>query len=296
MRGIGILLLAATAAHAQPAPEPQPAPAEAPPTEAPEPSPATIAFQEGRALLEAGKYQEACDKFDASIKDDPDATGTLLNLGLCNEKIGKTATALVWFRKAQFRAAETKMADYELAAKQHTTALAQKVPTLKIVAPTTPVTLDGVVLRDVDLGLVEVDAGKHVIEAGNERREIVILDGQKQTIDLNPPKKVFVTIDRGVTRRRYAYIAAGVGVGFYAASLTLSLVGKSKYESTDHPEQYVNWQHTVRYGGTSLFVVGTAAIGTAVYLYLGAPKPERVEQVAPLVGPNQLGVAVAGSF
>lgn len=293
-----ITLLLVSAAHAQPAQTPPNQPPAAEETAPAEPTPAMVAFTEGRALLEAGDFTGACAKFTVSIQADPDAPGTLLNLGLCNEKLGKTATALAWYRKAQFRSAETSMADYEAAAKRQTFALAPTVPTLRIdAAAGATVLLDGTPVSDVDRARIELDPGSHVIEVGRERRTITVKDGDKTTLDLRPPPpKRYIVVDRGVTQRRYAYIAAGAGVAFYAASATLTLVAKSKYDGTDHPETYLHWQNVARYGGTSLFLVGTAALATGAYLYIKAPGKERIEQVTPIVGTNQVGVGVAGSF
>ncbi len=314
VREIVVLVLLTTVAYAQPveasppAPKPPvaPQPGEAQPGEAqpgeaqqpaaPQSTPAMVAFEEGRALLDAGNYEAACAKFTVSIAADPDASGTLLNLGLCNEKLGKTATALGWYRKAQFRSAETRKTADEDAAKQRTIELAAKVPILRIeAAPGAKVSLDGTALDDIERARVEVDPGTHVIEAGAERRTITVRDGDKRAIDLRPPPpKRYVVVDRGATQRRYAYIAAGAGAGLYIASATLSLVGKSKYDAAEHPETYVRWQNIVHYGGTSLFVAGTAAIATGVYLYVRAPRAERV--LAPTVGAGQLGVSLVGSF
>src|SRR5262249_26050543 len=45
-------------------------------------------FKEGRAAFDKGDYPTACAKFEASLVVDP-AIGTLLNLAVCEEKIGK---------------------------------------------------------------------------------------------------------------------------------------------------------------------------------------------------------------
>lgn len=56
-------------------------------------------FQEGRSLARQQKWQDACPKFAASQEQDP-ASGTLLRLGECYEKLGKTASAWVAYDEA----------------------------------------------------------------------------------------------------------------------------------------------------------------------------------------------------
>ena len=53
-------------------------------------------FQEGRALLDQGNVDAACDKFESSQASEA-SSGTLLNLADCRLKQGRTATAWAQF-------------------------------------------------------------------------------------------------------------------------------------------------------------------------------------------------------
>jgi hypothetical protein len=85
-------------------------------------SPAAEAmFQEGRRLLSEGQTDEACARFAGSFAIEA-SSGTLLNLALCHEKQGKTATAWAEYRAAarlarsQGREARARVADEKVAA------------------------------------------------------------------------------------------------------------------------------------------------------------------------------------
>jgi serine/threonine-protein kinase len=56
-------------------------------------------FQLGQRLMTEGKYTDACPKLEASQKLDP-GIGTLLYLGECEEKVGRTASAWATFQEA----------------------------------------------------------------------------------------------------------------------------------------------------------------------------------------------------
>lgn len=297
----------------------QPSERETPPTDPGEPAtveppagetPAQRAFEQGRKLLEENRPAEACASFETSIREDPTAPGTLLNLGLCHELLGHLATALEWFRKAQFRAAESHMDQYEQAAKEKTAALAGKVPMIRVELTNPPPPgatyfLDGSQVTEVEILKLEVDPGTHALEMreGDKttyREEATVRAGETRTITIPiaAPAKHYVVIDRGRTMRHLAYASAGGGVALVLGSAALSIMAKSRYDALEHPEEKQTWKNVARFGGTSMFVVGTAAIAGAAYLFLRAPSAERVERtaIAPLVGDSQLGVAVHGSF
>lgn len=64
---------------------------------------AEVLFREGRRLVKAGKLEAGCAKIEASEKLES-SVGTLLNLGDCQEKLGRYASAWAAFRKAENQA------------------------------------------------------------------------------------------------------------------------------------------------------------------------------------------------
>jgi hypothetical protein len=298
-------------------------------------------FEQGRKELnEAGtdkaKIASACEKFDEAIKLDPEAPGTMLNLGLCNEKLDKYKTALYWFRKAQARASETNLLDYENAAKTHTVDLAGKVATIKITFSTTPpdgtkVRIDGEEIAPADFLHAEVDPGHHTIVAGAPGRKVFTQEFDVQgrggdTINIELVEgDSSIVIDRGAKRRRNAYILAGGGLVMWAASGLISWRAKVKYDkyamdgtaitgqqdggnwckdltagcTQDEATDAANYyQGVARWVATPIFVAGSLAIGGAIVLYVTAPDKERIDQTVfrPVVTPDQVGFAISGGF
>ncbi len=275
-------------------------------------------FAEGRDLLVVQKdARAACDKFEAAIALDPTAPGVMLNLGLCYEMQGKFATSLHWFRKAQSAAAEAKprpLTEYEDAAKTHTQDLSGKVVLAKINVEGAPtdvrLSVDGRPVRREEYARLEVDSDS-VIEAratGKQPfRETVQVEGRDaKTIHVVMKDEVIPPLrDPGKGRRRLAYIVGAGGVVLWGITLTYGLVVRNRYETIDDghyegPDGYDNAKHALRLYGTSLFIAGTAAVGTAIVLYLTAAKPyrERMEQaiITPVVTPDQVGFGYTRAF
>ncbi|HEX2689054.1 MAG TPA: hypothetical protein VHN14_20670 [Kofleriaceae bacterium] len=67
-----------------------------------QPAAAELTFKKARALLKEGKIAEACDAFAQSQHLDPQL-GTEYNLGLCWDKLGKTASAWLALREVAQR-------------------------------------------------------------------------------------------------------------------------------------------------------------------------------------------------
>ena len=268
-------------------------------------------FDEGRTLLADGHPEEACAKFRAALDIEPADMGPTLNLGLCNEQLGKLATALRWFRRAQQRASELGMHDSEAAAKEKTTELAARVATLKLVLPQAlpiggVIAVDGVKVDSVDTDRIEVDAGHHSIELTLEgarpvHAETDARDGEITTVPMAIPviaPRHYVVVDRGHDRRRHAYLAGGIGGGLLVGSVALGLIGKHEFDDTEHPTTKQHWKDALRYGDTAMFAAGAAAAGLAVWMYLTAPHAERVQQtvVMPEVTRDTMGVAFTRVF
>src|ERR1019366_3073920 len=91
-------------------------------------------FFTARGMMEAGRYAEACGKLTESYRLDP-AAGTLLNLAVCNQKIGKIASAWGEFREAQAEARRMNRPDREKLATDSLAAIEPELPFLAINVP-----------------------------------------------------------------------------------------------------------------------------------------------------------------
>jgi serine/threonine-protein kinase len=128
---------------------------------------AEVLFEEGRRLMEEGQYSAACAKFRESQRLDS-GSGTLMNLGRCYTKQGRTASAWATYRQAAALARAGGQHDRERVARREIVALELQLakarisvpPEVRALRPT--LTLDGaelaVELWDV---VMPVDPGEH---------------------------------------------------------------------------------------------------------------------------------------
>jgi hypothetical protein len=134
-------------------------------------------FEQGRELMLRQKYAAACAKLAESQRLDP-AAGTLLNLAVCHEAEGKTATAWSEFNDALTLARRDGRADRVALATQRIEKLEPVLSRLTIrVAEAARVEglvvrLDGSSVGAAVFGTgMPVDPGTHVIEASAPGRE-----------------------------------------------------------------------------------------------------------------------------
>jgi hypothetical protein len=203
-------------------------------------------FEEGKDLMDAGDYANACPKLAESYRLDK-GSGTLTALAMCHEKLNKTATAWAEFIEVVTEAQQAGRADREKFARQHVAALEPRLSRLTIsVAPETArlpdvqVRRDHVVVGSAAWGVAApVDPGDHVIEASApghrawSTRVTVGDSADKQSVDVpaleekpddSPatsssdearaaaPPPAPESPHRGGTQRAISYVVGGAGI------------------------------------------------------------------------------------
>jgi hypothetical protein len=127
-------------------------------------------FDAAREEMKKGNYAEACPKFEESQRLDP-GSGTLLNLGICYEQRGLTASAWATFLEAAMSARAAGKLDRVKSAQQRAEALAPRLSRLTIrVADERiaglEVRRDDVIVRPGQWGAaIPTDPGTHLISA-----------------------------------------------------------------------------------------------------------------------------------
>jgi len=128
-------------------------------------------FDEGRAAIQADQVAQACAKFSESYRLDP-SDGTLINLGLCHEREGRTASAYTELNESVSRAIRDQRPERERVAREHLALIIPRLSRLTIEVPEIAqvpglvVTVDGSPMTKVAWGVaVPLDPGEHVIVA-----------------------------------------------------------------------------------------------------------------------------------
>ncbi|WP_437721041.1 hypothetical protein [Sorangium sp. So ce861] len=172
------------------------------------PDPAQASFDQGVALMEAGRFEEGCPAIEQSQKLDP-RPGTLFTLAECEALRGRVATAIARFDEylALYPTLTPKQqrnqGDRAHSARRQREALARDVPGLRLelppdAPPGTAVELDGQPLAPAAIGaLLPVDPGQHVVRAhvpGGPafERSVLVEKGEKRTVALEvtgPPPR-----------------------------------------------------------------------------------------------------------
>src|SRR5579883_2593024 len=138
--------------------------------QAPNPAMAEALFEDGQRLFKAGQIHEACGRFAQSQKLDPQL-GTLLNLALCHERDGRTASAWAEYLAVVDEATRAGQKERVAFARTHAEALAPRVPRVLLQpaagAKITSVKVDGTALDEAAWSVpIPLDPGRHEVELG----------------------------------------------------------------------------------------------------------------------------------
>jgi hypothetical protein len=135
-----------------------------------DPAAAQALFEQGQALMNAGRFTEACVKLAESLRLDP-GIGTQFHLAACREHEGKIASAWAAFHEVASLATASGQDARAKAASRRASLLEPRLPRLTIVvgpdarAAGLEVTRDGIVVGEAQWGLaVPVDPGAHRVE------------------------------------------------------------------------------------------------------------------------------------
>jgi hypothetical protein len=283
---------------------------------------ADLLFKEAQAL-QSTDLHAACAKFAESYDLNPHAIGTLLNVALCDEKLGRLASAFEKFTLARDLAAEMlasgdkDVAAHKKAATTHIASLEKRVPhvTIEFVPPLLPETtiiIDGKAYAKNQLVEVPVDPGEHevVVSAPGYlpfETTFAIAEGEHHSVAI-PQLEKSVTVRS--SRRTIGIIVGAAGLATTATGIIVGLVANSRYDDVtscsgttcDLPEDYTKRKNarSLSHVGTVIGITGTAAIIVGgVLWYTGRRStesaPSRVT-LLPQISPDGGGIAAVGRF
>jgi hypothetical protein len=280
-------------------------------------------FEEGRALAQEEKWQEACAKFDQSLALDR-APGTLLNLAACQEELGQLALAWRLFDEAARVSEKEHNAERVKLARDRAQLLVPRTSTIvvKLATPDVPglsVVIAGRTAAPAAEVREVVDPGDVVIAVSapnmqpftkQERAEA----GLRIMVDVPPLVSVERAEPGSTTRRRHtrvlaAYTLGGLGAASIVTGVMLGISGKNKYDAefdNGHCEDlpsgprcnatgFANQKDAITRAniGTGFGVVGVLLVGAGAVVYLTAPKDV---VVIPTATASSGGLAVVGRF
>ncbi len=275
-------------------------------------------FAEAQQLREAGKTADACKKYEEALQYNPNAVGTLLNVGLCNEESGKFATAVKLYTQARDLAREGGYEEHRKAAEERIAAAQPYVSHLAVAFAETP---DQVKLV-IDDQVIPIDKSEDIVIDPGSHHVVVTAPGRVPwettvTVDKSAAKAIAVpklgypmTVKRG--RRTVGIILTASGGAMIATGIGLGLYARSKYNAqipthctTEDPprcdaEGYraTNDARTFGTFGTVIGFAGVAVAGVGAYLWFFGPQPtpERDVAVVPTLTPDSAGITAFGRF
>lgn len=287
-------------------------------------------FRSGEKKFDSGQYTEACADFAESLRLGP-KLGTLLNLALCHETVGKTATAWSEFHHGAAWAAQNGQKDRHDFAMAHALALETKLPRVLLQLPADraigAVDVDGEPLPDSRWYLpVFLDPGEHSVTLsapGKQRgtvkfrvtasptEQLVSVPSLQDEVITEPAKpKPIPPSDPDRTRRIAGIAALGAGAAGLAIGLTFGILAVDKRDeigsrcsghlcTVEGADLYRDAQSHATVATVST-VLGLAAGAAGAWLFFtsrpadpGSPAPSRIG-IVPRASGAELGLG--GTF
>ncbi|HEY5935621.1 MAG TPA: hypothetical protein VIU61_13320 [Kofleriaceae bacterium] len=269
-------------------------------------------FREGLALKDSNVTQ-ACAKFEESLRYNAQAIGTLLNVALCDEKLGRIASAARKYREARDRSREQGLPEHLAAAEERLAAVEPELPHVTITFTEPPTADTRILIDDQLLPLDEVL--RHPVDPG-DRVIVVTAPGHvafKTSIRLRKRQHEEVIVPvlaKSIvsSRRTLGKIITASGGLAVATGITLGILANSRYNSADCVDGVcaTNEDHlktesarTLGTAGTIVGIVGIAAVAAGTYVWLRSPRAPadsaRVS-VVPQLGPDGGGILAIGRF
>jgi hypothetical protein len=296
---------------------------------APDSARAEALFQQARQATAEGRLAEACSLFEASQRLDPGG-GTLLNMAVCHEQLGKTATAWQEFQQALARAREDKRADREALARTHLENLSARLVWLTVtvapdaLAPGLEVTRNGIPVPAADYNkAVPIDPGDYVLAARAPGRESwqtrVPQQGEGAKLRIAVPKlrpisgssRIRPLQIAGLALGGAGLVSAGVGIFFGADAIAQNRAAAMRCSDTTCPDpaslalsQDAGRSATIANvtigaglaaiaGGAALFFIGGS---TARDSGPSGSKVGRSLQVTPVITPDGGAISIRGTL
>jgi hypothetical protein len=278
-------------------------------------------FNAGKELMDAGQYAEACLKFGESHDAEP-SVGALLNLALCNQKLGKTASAWAHYREAAVIAGRLNDGERRRGAEQLAAELEGKLSKLTV---DVSVRHDGMTVHrngepvsalgsplPVDPGTYQISASApgrapwstNVTIGANAAQETVLVP----ELSADDAGALATPDDGGTAWQTVAgWTLVGVGAVGLGVGISFGIVAIGKRDELDRtcpnkvcpPDNSLLGEAETAATVSTIGIVigGAAAIGGVVLLLVAPSGADDGEwALAPWAGPQAAGLTLGGRF
>jgi hypothetical protein len=263
------------------------------------PDPAVVElYQEARTLVKAGRWDEACPKFEAAMLKQPTAS-ILINVGDCHAHQGKLAKAMEDYDVARElnrltleEARRVALAsEIELRVKK----LATRIPMLRILVENavTDMVIDGNSLDEDKIGVdVPLDPGAHAVTAeatGFEAapQQVTLKEGARERVTLRFVPRSFASQHRAsisLAAGAVALAGAGAALGGWTMSTHGSLSELCKGGTTAECAGARSDLQTGAVATNVAFATAGAVAGAAILVLVVAELPKAPKVQASISG------------